>query len=64
MDAEIERIKERLKDILKALEGDEEFFKLTASCTKKFYDALVVAGFNEGQATRIVAGQGMGIKGS
>lgn len=53
---------EQLKEMLRAMGDDPELFPLMAQTMKKGYDALVAAGFTEEQATRIIAGQGMGAK--
>ncbi len=58
----MERMIEQMKEMLRTLGDDPELFSLLARTMKKGYDALVVAGFTEEQATRIIAGQGMGIK--
>lgn len=53
---------ERLIELLKEVEENDEFFDLMAHLIKKMYDALIKAGFTEEQAIKIVAGQGAGLK--
>ncbi|KKR48950.1 MAG: hypothetical protein UT86_C0002G0125 [Candidatus Magasanikbacteria bacterium GW2011_GWC2_40_17] len=53
---------EDLLEVLKEVVESDELFEVLARATKKAYDAMVKAGFTEEQATRIVAGQGVGFK--
>jgi hypothetical protein len=53
---------ERLLEMMREVMENDEFFELQANMIKKFYDALVTAGFTEEQALKIVAGQGIGLK--
>ena len=53
---------EQLVEMLRAVEENDELFDIMARMMKKSYDALIKAGFSEEQATKIVAGQGAGVK--
>ena len=53
---------EQLVEMLRAVEENDELFDIMARMMKKSYDALINAGFSEEQATKIVAGQGAGVK--
>jgi len=55
---------DQVKELLKTVTNDEDFFTLMAEAAKKFYDALLIAGFTEQQATTITAVQGSVIKAS
>jgi len=53
---------EQLKYVIREFVNDEELFDLMAQAMKKMYTALIKAGFSAEEATRIIAGQGMGVK--
>jgi len=55
---------EQLIEMMREMEQNDELFEIGARLMKKSYDALIKAGFNEEQATKIVAGQGAGVKAS
>jgi hypothetical protein len=55
---------EDMKEMMKGIIADDEFFDLMAQGMKKAHDALVRAGFTVQQATAIVAQQGIGFKGN
>jgi hypothetical protein len=52
---------EQLKEMMRELLADDEFYDLLAQGMKKMHDALVRAGFSSEDATRIVSSQGSGI---
>lgn len=51
---------DQLKFFLKALESDDEFFKTTASITKKQLDAYMEQGFSREEAMTLVCKLGNG----
>lgn len=55
---------EQIIAMMKEFEQNDELFAIGARLIKKSYDALVEAGFNEAQATQIVATQGAIVKAS
>lgn len=54
---------DELKEMLREMLKEDELFDLGAQLLKKTYDSLIKTGFTEEQATQIVAGQGLAIKG-
>jgi len=48
-------------NLLKKVSQNPEYFRIQAELVKKYYDALIEAGFNKEQALEIVANQGHGI---
>lgn len=51
---------DQLKYFLKALESDDEFFKTTASITKKHLDAYMEHGFTREEALTLICKLGNG----
>ena len=55
---------DQLTEVLETVLKNEKLMKLVASIYKKFYDALIEAGFTEDQAIKIVIAQNNVIPGS
>ena len=53
---------EALKELLKELVADDEFFTVGASAMMKMKKALVAEGFSEEQAMQIVVAHGFGVR--
>lgn len=53
---------EELKDVLREIVADDEIFDLMGKAVKRAHESLINNGFNEEQATKIIAGQGIGIR--
>jgi hypothetical protein len=55
---------EQLKDMLTQVVDDPLVFRLVAKGIRRLYDALISQGFTSDEALKIVAAQGLGVKGS
>lgn len=51
-----------IKEMLREVVADDEFFNLVAQANMRAYAALVNVGFTKSQAIQIVAAQGVGPK--